>query len=58
MKFFSSSDAMKRVLECGCRIKTKILMIKFIEKIRLNIRYPDTVIKWKDIVQPNTLKRL
>jgi len=27
-------------------------MIKFIEKVRLNLKHPDVVIKWKDVYRP------
>jgi hypothetical protein len=38
-----------------CKLKTKIQMIKYIEKIRLNILCPDIVIKWKDVVKGKML---
>ena len=32
------------------KLKTKMQMIKYIEKIRLNILCPEVVIKWKHVV--------
>ena len=51
LDLFSSSDCIKRVMGSKCKMKTKMMMVKFIEKIRLNILLPEKIIKWKEVVK-------
>jgi hypothetical protein len=37
LEFFSSTECMRRIFTGRSKMKTKLQMIKFIEKLRLNI---------------------
>jgi len=37
-----------------CKMSTKLQMIKFIEKMRLNLLSKGKIVKWKDIIKKGT----
>lgn len=47
MKFVSSSLIVRRIMESRCKMGTKLQMVKFVEKLRSNIKY-GRIFKWKD----------
>jgi hypothetical protein len=51
LEFLESKDCIKRILTGRCKMKTKLQMIKFIEKVRLNILTTGKGYKWKDVTK-------
>ena len=51
LELFSSAECMRRIITGRSRMKTKLQMIKFIEKMRLNILTKGKGYKWKDVVR-------
>lgn len=51
LDLFSSSECVKMIITGRSKIKTKIQMIKFIEKIRANILTKRKGYKWKDSIK-------
>jgi hypothetical protein len=50
LELFSSKQCMQRILAGRSRMKNKLQMIKFIEKVRLNILTKGSGYRWKDTV--------
>jgi hypothetical protein len=51
LELFSSSDCIRRILAGRSKMKTKLQMVKFIEKMRLNILTQGKGYKWKDVIK-------
>lgn len=51
LEFFSSTECIRRIFAGRSKMKTKLQMIKFIEKLRLNILTKGKGYKWKDVVK-------
>jgi hypothetical protein len=51
LEFFSSTECIKRIMMGRGRMKTKLQMVKFIEKMRLNILTKGKGYKWKDVIK-------
>lgn len=51
MELFSSKECIRRIMMGRSRMKTKLQMIKFVEKVRMNILTKGKGYKWKDVVK-------
>ena len=51
LDFFSSKECIRRILSGRCKMKNKLQMIKFIEKMRWNILTQGKGYKWKDVIK-------
>jgi hypothetical protein len=51
LEFFSSRECIKRIMMGRGRMKTKLQMVKFVEKMRLNILTKGKGYKWKDVIK-------
>ena len=49
-EFIESGDCIKRIMKGRCQLKTKLMMVKFIEKLRSNLLGND-IVKWKDNIK-------
>lgn len=47
LEFVESGKCMRRVLSSKCGLNTKLQMIKFVEKLGVNIKRKE-IVKWKD----------
>ena len=47
-EFLASSGCIKKILRGRCKLMNKAMMIKFIEKLRLNLYNKDCISKWKE----------
>jgi hypothetical protein len=51
LELFSSKECIRRIMIGRSRMKTKLQMIKFVEKVRMNILTKGKGYKWKDITR-------
>lgn len=51
LELFSSPECIKRILTGRSKMKTKLQMMKFIEKMRFNILTTGKGYKWKDVIK-------
>ena len=56
LELFSSPKCLKKIITGRTKIKTKLQMIKFIEKLRLNILTEGKGYKWKDNIKKEKLQ--